>query len=343
MSHPKLGRVAIVMMSAVGDAVHVLPVVTAIKRHQPSAHITWFLEPLPASLVRGHPAVDEIVEIRSRGGFAAWRELVRTHGGRTFDVVIDLQVAIKAGLLTALLNAPVKLGFDLTRSRDANWLFTNRRIPAHAPQHVQDQYFEFLNALGVPSQPVEWHLGPWQGELSWAAEILPATTRPLAAIVVGTSKAEKDWPAERWAPVVDALLDRYGMQPVLVGGTSARERAAEQVLMQHCRQPPVSLLGSGLRKLVTILHNCALVLTPDTAPLHMAVALRRPVISLMGASDPRRTGPYRASQHLVIDAYRQPGDPPEPLNSRRSHMDRITVDQVLEKVELWNRNPSRST
>jgi heptosyltransferase I len=339
MSHPKLDRVAIVMMSAVGDAVHVLPVVNAIKRHQPSAHITWVLEPLPATLVRGHPAVDEIVELRSRGGLSAWRDIRRTHGGREFDVVLDLQVAIKAGLLTALLKSPVKLGFDFARSRDANWLFTTTRIPSHSPQHVQDQYFEFLRTLGVSPEPVAWHLGPWPGESSWAQEVLPRTTRPLAAVVVGTSKPEKDWPAARWVPVVDALYSQYGMQPVLVGGTSARERDAERLLLARCEHEPISLLGSGLRKLVTILRHAALVLTPDTAPLHMAVALGRPVISLMGASDPRRTGPYRSSQHLIIDAYRAPGDPPEPLNERRAHMDRITVEQVLEKVALWSRAP----
>ena len=129
MNAPKLDRVAIVMMSAVGDAVHVLPLVNAIKQHHPGSHISWFLEPLPATLVRGHPAVDEIVEVRSRGGLTAWRDLVRTHGSREFDVVLDLQVAIKAGLLTALLTAPVKLGFDFGRSRDANWLFNAATLP----------------------------------------------------------------------------------------------------------------------------------------------------------------------------------------------------------------------
>jgi heptosyltransferase I len=313
--------------------------VNAIKRHRPSAHITWFLEPLPATLVRGHPAVDEIVELRSRGGLSAWRDIRRTHGGREFDVILDLQVAIKAGLLTALLKSPVKLGFDFARSRDVNWLFTNTRIPAHSPQHVQDQYFEFLRTLGVSPEPVEWHLGPWPAESPWAQEILPRTNRPLAAVVVGTSKPEKDWPATRWVSVVDALYGRYGMQPVLVGGTSTRERDAEQLLLARCEHKPISLLGSGLRKLVTILRHAALVLTPDTAPLHMSVALGRPVISLMGASDPRRTGPYRSFQHLIIDAYRTPEDPPEPLNERRANMDRITVEQVLGKVALWSRAP----
>ncbi|HYC52945.1 MAG TPA: glycosyltransferase family 9 protein [Gemmatimonadaceae bacterium] len=342
MSHPTLDRVAIVMMSAVGDAVHVLPVVNAIKRHRPTCHITWFLEPLPATLVRGHPAVDEVVEVKSRGGLTAWRDVVRSHGDREFDVVLDLQVAIKAGLLTALLNAPVKLGFDFGRSRDANWLFTNARIPRHTPQHVQDQYFEFLDVLGVPHDPVEWAIGPWASEAGWASELIPPNSPPIAAIVVGTSKAEKDWPAERWVPVVDALHQRFNMLPALVGGTSERERAAERLLLERCAHKPLSLLGSGLRKLVTILNVSALVLTPDTAPLHIAVALGKPVISLMGASDPRRTGPYRASRHLLIDAYREPGDPPEPLNIRRANMHRITVEQVLEKIALWNRNPSAS-
>src|SRR5215204_6003760 len=123
MSDLKLDRIAIVMMSAVGDAVHVLPLVNAIKRHRAGSHVTWFLEPLPATLVRGHPAIDEIIEFRSRGGPAGWLAGRRLYRQRTFDVVLDLQVAIKAGLLTAMLTAPLKLGFDFGRSRDLNWLF----------------------------------------------------------------------------------------------------------------------------------------------------------------------------------------------------------------------------
>jgi heptosyltransferase I len=337
MTDPNLDRVAIVMMSAIGDAVHVLPLINALKRHRPHSRITWFLEPVPATLVRGHPLVDEIVEFRSRGGLSGWLDARRLQGTREFDVVLDLQVAIKAGLLTALLDAPVKLGFDVARSRDVNWLFTNQRIARHAEQHVQDQYFEFLDHLGVPHPTVEWQLGPWPEERIWAAEILPDTDRPLAALVVGTSAPEKDWPPERWAAVADILFERFGVQPVLVGGRSTREVAAETIILQRCRHTPVSRLGSGLRKLVTILHASALVISPDTAPLHMSVALGRPVISLMGASDPNRTGPYRASRHLVVDAFREPTDPPGVVNVRRARMGRISVDDVVAKVELWKR------
>ena len=138
MTARPLGRVGIVMMSAIGDAVHVLPVITALKRHDPACYVTWVLAPGPASLVRGHPALDEIVLFeKSRG----WRALLDARAAlavRPFDLVLDLQVYIKAGLVTALARAPVKLGFDRRRARDLNWLFTNRRIPPHAPQHVQD-------------------------------------------------------------------------------------------------------------------------------------------------------------------------------------------------------------
>src|SRR5262249_12488588 len=148
--------------------------------------------------------------------------------------------------------APVKLGFDRARARDMNWLFTTRRIPPHAQQHVQDQYFEFLTALGVPVGEVLWNLGPWDGERSAQRAFVAPIDRPIASIVVATSKAQKDWLPDRWAEVADALYHEYGLQPVLVGGRSPREVAAEQTIMQRARAPLISALGSGLRNLVGI-------------------------------------------------------------------------------------------
>jgi heptosyltransferase I len=333
----RLDRVAIVMLSAIGDAIHVLPVINALKRHAPASRITWFLSPKPATLVRGHPSVDEIIEFHPRKGMREWRGLRHQLAGRAFDLVIDLQVAIKAGLLTALIDAPVKLGFDRRRARDLNWLFTNEQIAPHENQHVQDQYFEFLDHLGVPHPTVEWNLGPWPHEGALLSEGLLRETRPLVALAVATSKAEKDWPAERWLPVVDAVHGRYGARAVLVGGRSDAELAAERLIMDGAGEKPLTTLGCPLRELVAIVRRSALVIAPDTAPLHMAVALGVPVIGLFGATDPRRTGPYRASHDLVIDAFRDPGDPPGILTGKRlGRMPRISVHDVLGKIELWH-------
>jgi heptosyltransferase I len=331
-----LRSVGIVMMSAVGDAVHVLPLVTALKRHSPDVRITWILQPGAATLVRGHWAVDEIIEFDRSQGWRAYPAVRRALAGHSFDVVLALQVYFKAGLVTSLAHAPIKLGFDRARARDLNWLFTSHRLPAREGQHVQDQYFEFLEALGVPHEPVTWDLGPWEHEREWQREFLAGFDRPIAPIVVATSKPEKDWMPERWAEVCDALWNEHGLQPLLVGGRSPRELAAEKVIMERASVPVKSALGSGLRKLVGILDGAALVLSPDTGPLHMTVALNRPVISLMGYTNPKRVGPYRRFHDLLIDAYGDPGeDYPLSMENRPGRMQRISVRDVLDKVEVW--------
>jgi heptosyltransferase I len=334
---PALDRIGIVMMSAVGDAVHVLPVINALKRFRPSAHITWVLQPGPATLVRGHPAVDDIVLFDRSKGMQAFLDVRKELATRSFDLVINLQVYFKAGIVTSFTRAPVKLGFDRARARDMNWLFTNRKIPPHPEgQHVQDQYFEFLTALGVPFEPVTWNLGPWQPERAWQEHFFAPLPKPVASIVVATSKPQKDWLPERWAEVVDRLTEEYDLQPVLVGGRSPRELHAEAVIMDRARHKPVSALGSGLRNLVSILDGSALVLAPDTGPLHMAVALGRPVISLIGYTNPKRTGPYRRYHDLIVDAYGDPGeDYPLSIETRLDRMPRITVRDVMAKVALW--------
>src|SRR5689334_5660606 len=104
-------RIGLVMMSAVGDAVHALPLVNAIKRHAPASRLTWVLQPGPATLVRGHPAIDEIVEFNRSKGWRAFTDIRSALKARPFDLVIGLQVYFKAGLVTSFTHAPIKLGF----------------------------------------------------------------------------------------------------------------------------------------------------------------------------------------------------------------------------------------
>lgn len=332
----KTDRICIVMMSAVGDAVHVLPVINAIKRHNPESSITWVLQPGPAALVRGHRSVDDIVLFDRTKGLGAFSDTVRELRSRDFDLLIDLQVYFKAGVITALSGARRRLGFDRARARDANWLFTTEMIPAHPVQHVQDQYFEFLKALNIDPEPVEWDLGPWDHERQSQREFRERFDRPLASIVVATSKPEKDWMPDRWAHVADILWSDYGMQPVLVGGTSDREVAAARVIAEASSCSPYSALGSGLRPLVSILDASDIVIAPDTGPLHMAVAVGKRVISLMGYTDPRRTGPYRSSHDLIIDAFHDPGESGSvTMETKDGRMKRISVSDVEAKLARW--------
>ena len=342
-----MDRVCIVMMSAVGDTVHVLPVVTALKRAHPQTRLSWVLQPGPASLVRGHPDVDEIIPFDYARGVAGFADVRAQLAQRRFDLVLALQVSLKAGVVTSFAHAPVKLGFDRARARDLNWLFTTHRIPAGPRQHVQDQYFEFLAHLGVPHAPVQWGLGPWDGERDAQRAFFARFDRPVAAIVCGTSDPDRDWLPERWAAVCDALQSDFGIQPVLVGGPSERERATAAAIRAHAKAgAPRDALGEGgLRGLVGILEGAAVTVSLDTAPLHMSVAVDTPVIALMSQADPKRTGPYGKSQDLVVNAFAEPGDPPDEVLwvRRRGRMARITVDDVLSKLQQWRSSSFRSS
>jgi heptosyltransferase I len=330
-------RVAIVMLSAIGDAVHVLPVANALRRAWPQASLTWIIQPVPHRLVEHHPAIDEFIVFQRRRGTAALRayaDLVRAFEGRRWDLLLNLQVYMKAGLITALAPADVKLGFDRRRARDLNWAFTTHRIPARRPGHVQDQYLEFVRYLGITPEPIEWRLGPTDAERDAQQAFFARLDRPACAIVVGTSKPAKNWAPERYARLVDVLESDFGLRAMLVGGPSPIERAAADRIARLAKHPPLDALANDIRRLVWLLAGSAVVVSPDTGPLHIARALDVPVVGLYGYTNPRRYGPYGRFQDLVVDGYaREPGEA-YPLSTayRPGGMDRVTVDAVAAAV-----------
>lgn len=332
-------EICIVMLSALGDAVHVLPVVNAIKRKWPESRITWVIQPVPYEFVRNHKAVDEFIVFRRRRGMKAltsYRELQKSFAGRHFDLLINLQVYLKAGLITALAPAGIKLGFDRKRARDMNWLFTNRRIPARQMQHVQDQYFEFIEYLGIDPEPVQWDINITPEERAAQSKFFEPIGRPTCAIVVATSKHAKNWAWNRYARVIEALEEDFGMRTILVGGPSPIERDNADRIMQTVRVPPIDALGNDIRRLVYLLDGASLVISPDTGPFHIARALDKPVIGLFGYTNPKRYGPYRKYTDLLVDGYATvPGENyPLSMEYRRNGMERVTVSAVLDKVQL---------
>jgi len=335
MKLPERPRICMVMMSAIGDVVHALPVITAIKRHRPHARITWILQAPGAALVNGHKDVDEILIFDRMAGWRGFWNLRKQLKTRPFDVVLDLQCYLKASIITAMCRSPIKLGLDRARAKELNWLFTNTKIPAKPLNHVQAHFLEFLDAMQIPSQPLQWNIGPWPQERAWQMQFFANMSTPRVAIVAGTSNPLKDWLPERMCELIDALAAQ-GLRTILVGGNSARENALGKMLAQRCAHPPVNALGSGLRNLVCILDGCDLVISPDTGPLHLAVALGKPVIGLYGYNSPTRVGPFRNDPKLLVDAYHNAGEAAQmTFAHRQGRMQHITVQNVLDRVDYW--------
>lgn len=332
----RLARVGLVKLGAIGDVVNTLPLVNRLRAGLPRARICWVIGPAAHALVAGHPAVDEflVIDVRRPRTFPAFLRALRA---RRLDAAIDLQRIFKSGLLTALSGAPLRLGFDRARTKEASFLFTNHRLPANPrPGVTVAQYLEFADWLGLPPAPVEWRLplDPWPEdgqELSAAA----GRAGPRVALVVGASKPANRWPAERWGALAARLEAEVGARAVLVGGPGDRplaERALAAARASGGR--PLDTVGHlSLRRTAGLLAACDLVVAADTGPLHIAVAVGSPVLSLFGAADPERTGPFGRPDSVV-----RVGAPCAPCRRRRcpipGHpcMGDLEVELVLERA-----------
>lgn len=319
--------------SALGDVVHALALVNGLRHGYPDAHLTWILHPVPCEAVREQPNVDRFLVFPRRGA-AAWRVLADQLKGERFDLVLVPQVSFKAGLVAAFTRAPIKVGFDFRRSRELHWFFTNRHIPHREPQHVQDQYLEFLDYLGVHDYPVEWNIAFTPEELRWRDDFFARFPRPVVAFVVASAHPEKDWIAERYARVMEHVDTRLGLQPLVVGGPSARERAVAQEIADECRSVVAVALERPVRHTLLQLSGSAVVVAPDTGPLHAAVALGVPTVGLYGYSNPRRCGPYRLFGDLLVDRFSVPGESDARRRTRPGGMAAISAGDVIGKIEL---------
>lgn len=326
-------RVALVRMSAIGDTIHAVPLVASIRAAWPECRLTWVIQPVPAELMRGRPDVDELLIFRRELGWRAFPEFRSRVRDRSFDLVIDAHAVFKAALVTRSLEAPIRLGYDRARTRDLAWLATTHRIPARTPRHVQDDHFELLEHLGVPVR-AEWDFHFTAEEraarLAWVA----GDDRPVLAMVARSSRRQKDWILERAARVLDVAGGDLGFRTVLVGGASAGELEDAARLARLCRVPPEVELRYDLRRLAWLLDASDLVVSPDTGPLHLAVALGTPTIGLYGFTDPARVGPYRRFGDLLIDRYARPDDTRPSDRTRAGNMERIEVEDVIDKIEL---------
>ncbi|HEU0014434.1 MAG TPA: glycosyltransferase family 9 protein [Longimicrobium sp.] len=328
--------VCVVLLTGLGDVVHGLPVVNALRDHDPARRITWVVEPMPAAVLRPHPAVDEVVVYHKKRGLAGLRQLRRDLSGRRFDLALNLNVYFKSVWPTLFSRAPHRLGFDRGRSFEGVWMFSNHHLERRPRAHTQDMFLEFLERLGIASPAVEWRIAFTDEERAAQADFFGRLDgRPVAAIVPATANPRKDWSAARWAGVVDALEHDYGYRTVLVGGPGDREQAIAREIVARASAKPVWALGDGVRRVMWTLAGSALVLAPDTGPVHVARALEVPVIGLYGHTNPWRVGPWKKYEDLWIDRYTEPGHPPDPggWDAKHGRMEQITVADVLERVD----------
>ena len=334
----------VIRLSAIGDTCHTVPVVRAIQRQWPSTHLTWIVGKTEHSLLRGLAGVEFIVLDKSKGlaGYAAVR---RALGGRRFDALLHMHASARANLVSLLVKAPLRIGFDKARARDHQWLFSNVKLPARPQRHVMDGLFEFAELIGVEDREPHWDIPVDAADV---AAIAPYFTPGKPTLVISPCTGQKfrnyrNWRVDWYAEIADYAAERYGAQVLLTGGTTAIEQSYGQDIVRICKSTPRNLIGqTTLKQLLAILQRASVVLCPDSGPAHMATAVGTPVVGLYATSNRHRTGPY-FSQHLVVDRYpdavaKEFGQPIETLRWGQrvrdpAAMSLITVADVMAKLD----------
>ncbi|HSK21496.1 MAG TPA: glycosyltransferase family 9 protein [Longimicrobiales bacterium] len=329
-------HICVVLLTGLGDVVHGLPVVNALRRAWPDTNVTWVVEPMPAGILQPHPSLDQVIVYEKKRGVAGVRDLRRRMARERFDLAINFNIYFKSIFPTLFSRAPERWTFGRDRARDGVWLAGNRHLPARPRRHTQDMFLEFVEVLGVDPYPLEWRLEITAAEREQQARFVDQLGgRRAVALVPASANVKKDWPAERYVDVVDAIEIDLGARAVLVGGPGDREVEAARIIEAEASQQPLWMMGDGVRRLIWILDACAAAVAPDTGPLHIARAVGTPVVGLFGHTNPWRVGPYRAFEDLWIDAYTEPGEGPDPSNftPKLGRMETIEPRAVIEKVE----------
>jgi heptosyltransferase I len=353
-------KILLIKLSAVGDVVQTIPLLNALRRRYPTAQIDWLVKPALAELLRENPAISSIIEFGGEdGSFVNYARLAGRLRANAYDLVLDMQGQLRTALFVLATGAPVRIGFDRPRAsvwdasprefpaearkhawqgaREGSWLAYTHHIPIPTLDiHAVDRYLSIGPMLGFPASQPDFSF-PLAQEASKRVEALlrerGLAGAPLLTIAPGTIWETKHWGTEKFADVAQHFL-RKGFAVALMG--SRRERA---VCEDVARLAPgaVDIAGeTTLAELAALIRRSTISVTNDSGPMHLAVALERPVVGIFGPTDPVWIGPYGHPDNAL-----RAGVPCSPCLLRqlsRCHyghvcMERVSASAVIERME----------
>jgi lipopolysaccharide heptosyltransferase I len=360
-------KILLIKLSAVGDVVHTIPVAHKLRRRYPQARLDWLVSSPVAELLHDHPAIDNVVEFVRDEWRTPWRlapfassvRLAATLRATGYDLVLDLQGQLRSGAFALATGAPIRIGFDRPRatvwdasprtfpketrrhawqgSREGSWLAYTYRIPVPTlDRHAVDRYLSVGSLLGLDDGPADFSF-PIPLEATKRIDALldyyNAADKKLAVLAPGTIWETKEWRSEGFAEVARYFLQK-GFAVALIG--TGRERPLCEKVAELA-PGAINLAGeTTLTELAALIRHSTISVTNDSGPMHLAVALGRPVVSIFGPTDPIWVGPYgRADAVLQTKIGCSPCYLRQLSRCQHAHacMQDLSADAVIERVE----------
>jgi lipopolysaccharide heptosyltransferase I len=303
-------NILIVKLGSIGDIVHTLPALAALRQRFPGARIDWLVESRSRDILLGNPQVDNLLEVdtlswrRRLGHFDTWKNIVRSLRalrGCRYDVILDFQGLLKSAVCSFLARGSRRIGFDRGHLREslARFFTTERLAPGGDHRHVIDRNLYLLTSLGIETRDRSFSIVvPEEMEALAETTLQSWQLADYVALNPGGGWETKRWPPERFGLLATDIRKETGLQSLVLWGPGEKE-IAESVVREAAGAarlaPPTEL-----RQMIPYLRRARLFVGGDTGPLHIASALGVPVVGIYGPTDPERNGPAGAADRVVV-------------------------------------------
>ena len=292
------GRIAIIKPSALGDIVHALPVLSALRQRFPQSQITWVVNKSYEALLTGHPDLTDTLAF-DRGAFKKGVWIATRYAAtfaaelrrRRFDLVIDLQGLLRTGLMCLATGAKRIVGFANARE-GSRFAYTRKvRVPDADRIHAVERYWRVAQALGAGDGPIRFRVPIQPAALDWAKAELASLPRPWIAFAVGARWLTKRWPTAHFAELARRAQSHFGGSCLFVGVTE--DTAPSLEVTKSLQGPTKDFTGkTSLPQLAALLSLCDAMVANDTGPLHLAAALGRPCVAPYTCTKVALHGPF---------------------------------------------------
>ena len=323
-------RILIVRMSAIGDVIHGIPVVCALREAFPNAFLAWLAEGTAGDVLDGHAALDELVRVPRRfwkSPREIWHMRQRLRSLR-FDIAIDLQCLTKSAIAAWLSGAPRRIGKSGADGRELSRWFHNELVEASGT-HVLEHYLSMLAAMGVESPAVQFDLPERTADAEVVDRFLRTSGlagRRFAILNPGAGWPSKIWPAERYGLLARHLGETHGVTSVAAWGLPAEMPLAETIVAAsdgHAQlAPPTTMM-----QLAALCRRAAMFVGSDTGPMHLSVAVRTPTMSMHGPSRADWCGAY-GPQNIRLQIRYEDGSWLERRRADDAAMRALTVEMA---------------
>lgn len=330
----------ILRLSAIGDVCNALAAVQQIQAYYPTTKITWVIGKVEAQLLQNISNIDFIVFDKKQGWKGIWALWKRLRQQR-FDALLDMQVAIRASIISLGIRAKYRIGFNQQRTKEGQKYFVNHQVGAAKSDHVLDGFLSFAEYIGVPIKAPVWQFPIVEADRQYVQQWIDPHKKTIL-ISPCSSKKEKDWLVERYAELAQLVVQK-GVQVIISGSSSTYEMSVAEQICQRCDSPFIlNLAGkTTLQQLVALLAQVDLVISPDSGPAHMATMVGTRVLGLYAYHNPQRTGPYYDKDNVISvyaeNALKEYGKPWQqlPWGTKvygKNLMAQITTEQVANKM-----------